>query len=401
METFTGIATKLMNTRIDYPSVKAEKGKLLTPGSEFEISHAIKGEFYLTSDEWYVLTNHMFVWSGYIYTPQSVPFIEKKLLITADDIGVVKEIDLGAKLALQQGWINSVAVLVNDKNDKGLLDFVQFLKTHQRKGMNGVNLYQTTHIGLHFTITSGTPVSNKKDVALLLDDQGNFTKFSKFDRLYETDQCISQIRMEFQAQYEKFKTIFKREPDHLTSHHDVLTFTRPLFNMMHEWSSSKNIPIRNHRFLPAGKRFWYDTLVIRSLDLPSISKMNRWESDFVSGVDGPAHTFVAHYGPIPPLAVVDYDKEIRKKRKKLKDGILDFLTSKDQVREIVIHLIKSDFGRQRDLINQFKFLRDQYTGIDIKYFDGRVAEYLSLKNNNPIEVHSGVEFLSCSYQPIT
>lgn len=69
METFTGIATKLMNTRIDYPSVKAEKGKLLTPGSEFEVSHAIKGEFYLTSDKWYVLTNHTFVWSGYIYTP--------------------------------------------------------------------------------------------------------------------------------------------------------------------------------------------------------------------------------------------------------------------------------------------------------------------------------------------
>ncbi|WP_296701409.1 ChbG/HpnK family deacetylase [Algoriphagus sp.] len=400
MESFKGLVTKLIHTRIDYPSVNAEKGILIPQNSEVEISHAVKGQMYRTSDNWYVLTNKTFIWSGAIHTGQDIPVISKKLLITADDIGIVKEIDLGAKIALREGWINSVAILVNGENDADLRDFSNFLKTATGKDSN-IPLFETTHVGLHFTITSGKPVANAADTALLLDQDGCFSKFTEIDKIYETDQCISQIKIEFQAQYDKFKRIFGREPDHLTSHHDVLTFNFPLFKFMHEWSSEKNIPIRTHKFLPSGKRFWYDTLVIRKLDLPSISRMDEWKNENGTKAFGPEHTFVAHYGPIPPFAVVDYPSEVRKKNKKIKEAISDFLLSRDSVREIVIHLIKSDFRAQRDLIIQHKSLLNLYSGIDIKYFDGRVAEYLSLKNNNFIKTNPWVQFLPCSYRLTT
>lgn len=400
METYRGIATTLMNSRIDYPSVNARKGVILNAGSEIEISHAIKGEMYLSTDIWYVLSNHTFVWSGTIHTPKSVPFIEKKLLITADDIGIVQEIDEGAKMALYNNWINSVAILINGKTESNLIELYEFLKNNCSKGSD-IPLIETTHLGLHFTMTSGKPVANSADVGLLLDNQGCFKKFTKFNKAYEADQFISQIIIEFQAQYDKFKSIFKREPDHLTSHHDVLTFNRPLFQFMQEWSNRKNIPIRNHKFLPSGKRFWYDTLVLRNVDLPSISRMNDWKNEFGTKAYSPEHTFVAHYGPLPPLAVIDYDRQVRKKKKILKESILDFLLSKDEVREIVIHLIKSEKRRQRELIKEHQSLLDFYSGIDIKYFDGRVAEYLSLKNNNPIKLSPWVAFLPCSQQAVT
>jgi hypothetical protein len=103
METFKGIASLYVNVRLYRPSVNAPKSQVLSPGAEVEISHAIVGEDYLDSNIWYVLSNHSFVWSKSIYTTSEVPLIEKKIIVTADDIGIVDEIDVGAKLALREG----------------------------------------------------------------------------------------------------------------------------------------------------------------------------------------------------------------------------------------------------------------------------------------------------------
>ncbi|REG94459.1 ChbG/HpnK family deacetylase [Algoriphagus antarcticus] len=384
METFKGIVSQFVNVRLERPSVNAPKSKVLAPGSEVEISHAIVGEEYLDSSIWYVLSNHSFVWSKSIYTTSEVPLIEKKIIVTADDIGIVEEIDVGAKIALREGWINSIAVLVNrpdDHNDSYLSDFCQSLMDFPKEDPEH-SLYKTTHIGLHFTITSGEPISEPKEVQLLIDSEKKFLDFRKFNRNFEKPDYVEQVKTEFLAQYEKFKRVFGREPDHLTSHHDVLTFNHPLFSFMQNWSREKSIPLRNHRFLPRSKRFWYDTLALMNVNLPSINKMNNWESSF-----GPftsecsQHTIVDHYGPIPPFGITSYEEIVSKKQKSLDNWMKDFLISKDSQREIVIHLIKSGFRSQSDFVGAYKSLRNSYPGIEIKYFDGRVAEYLSLQKN--------------------
>lgn len=384
METFKGIANLYVNVRLYKPSVNAPKSKVLAPGSEVEISHAIVGEDYLDSNIWYVLTNNSFVWSKSIYTTSEVPLIEKKIIVTADDIGIVDEIDVGAQMALREGWINSIAVLVNrpnDHDDSYLTSFRQALMKYP-DGDPEHSLYKTTHIGLHFTITSGEPVSDFTKVSLLIDKDRKFLDFRKFNRNFEKPDYVEQVKAEFLAQYEKFKRIFKREPDHLTSHHDVLTFNHPLFSFMQKWSRDKGIPLRNHRFLPRSKRFWYDTLALMNVDLPSINKMNSWESSFGPfTAEGSQHTIVDHYGPIPPFGITCYEEVVSKKQNSLDNWMRDFLISKDSRREIVIHLIKSGFRSQPDFVNAYKSLKDSYPGIEIKYFDGRVAEYLSLQRN--------------------
>lgn len=382
METFKGIANLYVNVRLDRPSVNAPKLKVLVPGSEIEISHAIIGEDYLDSNIWYVLSNHSFVWSKSIYTTSEVPLIEKKIIVTADDIGIVDEIDVGAQMALREGWINSIAVLVNRPNDPD----DSYLKRFCQKLMNypdpAHSLYKSTHIGLHFTITSGEPVSDFTKVSLLIGKDKKFLDFRKFNRNFEKPDYVEQVKTEFLAQYEKFKRIFEREPDHLTSHHDVLTFNHPLFSFMQKWSREKGIPLRNHRFLPSSKRFWYDTLALMNVDLPSINKMNSWESSFGPfTAESSQHTIVDHYGPIPPFGITCYEEVVSQKQNSLDNWMRDFLISKDSRREIVIHLIKSGFRSQSDFVRSYKPLKTSYPGIEIKYFDGRVAEYLSLQRN--------------------
>ena len=402
MEAYKGIVKLHVNLRLYWPSVNAEVAKVLKPNSEIEISHAVVGEQYLDSDIWYVLTNHSFVWSKAVYTTSDVPIIDKEILVTADDIGIVDQIDVGAQIALHDGWINSIAVLVNrpgDPKEEYLKNFAETLKSHNRNGCSR-SLFETTHIGLHFTITSGRPISNFTTVRLLVDNEGKFLNFRKFDRNFEKEDYVNQVKTEFLAQYEKFKRVFGREPDHLTSHHDVLTFNNPLFTFMHNWSREKGIPLRNHRFLPSSKRFWYDTIALTKVDLPSIKTMNSWEEDFdKTSFHNPDHTVVEHYGPIPPFGITCYESAKRKKQEKLIKWMSDFLVSTDTRREVVIHLIKSDLRDQRDYIKYFDPLRTSYPGIEIKYFDGRAAEYLSINEKRPWTTHPNIDLAPAYFRP--
>jgi predicted glycoside hydrolase/deacetylase ChbG (UPF0249 family) len=383
MTTYIGITTLHANLRKDRPSVNAPVFKTLKPNSTVEISHAIIGEMYLDSNIWYVLSNLTFVWSKAISTTSQVPLIEKKMLVTADDIGIVNEIDVGALIALREGWINSIAVLVNrpdDDNSNYLKELCQKLKDY-KTSLNR-SLYDSTHIGLHFTITSGAPVSDPAAVRRLVDSDNKFLDFRQFNRDFESPEYVMQVKTEFFAQYERFMEVFGREPDHLTSHHDVLTFNQPLFEFMQDWAREKNIPLRNHRYLPGSKRFWYDTLALMNVNLPSLDRMNRWEE--LRGpfpMDCCQRTVVDHYGPIPPLGITSYESIILKKQKAIERWMSDFLVSTDRIREIVIHLMKSGLRSQSDFVRQYRPLRDAYPGIEIKYFDGRVAEYLSLQKN--------------------
>ncbi|MFC5623560.1 ChbG/HpnK family deacetylase [Algoriphagus winogradskyi] len=381
MATYKGIVTKLVNTRIFKPSVNAPKSQELQPRWDVEISHAIRGEVHRGIDIWYVLTNRTFVWSGAIFSSQNIPILAKQYLVTADDIGVNKEIDLGAKLALKNGWINSIAVLINrmeNADDEQLESLNKFLNETHSIG-SSTPLANTTHVGLHYTITSGKPVSPIEEVKNLVDENGYFPEYKGLDSNYGTDAYVTQAMHELESQYIKFKRVFKREPAHLTSHHDVHTFTYPLFNSIHSWAINKKIPIRSHSFLPPIRREFYDLGV--KLNLPSIDTMDSW-SIKLGCQSSSDHTMVGHYGPAPFLPLISYTSVIRKKHKTLDAGIYDFLASTDQSREIMVHIIKSDFTKKREFKDHYKPFVREYPGVDTRYFAGRVAEFRSLQSRS-------------------
>ncbi|MEO9850304.1 MAG: ChbG/HpnK family deacetylase [Reichenbachiella sp.] len=411
---FKGVISKLENIRKGRPSIHAEQIGYKNIGEEIQILHSVTGEVYNGNDKWYVLTDGTFMWSGVIYTPVEVTHIEKKILVTADDIGILDIIDQGAISALENGWINSIAVLVNHPGDDPddpssyyLNGLVDKLSAKRRKSVNGTeskqNLLDSTHIGLHFTMNSGGPVNYKFGKPYAKDGYKHITKgrFFKSAFLMSEDRLADPkvkeaIYYELDEQYNKFKNVFGREPDHLTSHFDVLTFTQELFEYALDWTNKKGIPMRTHRFLPRIKRVLYD--IPFTIDLPSIKRLDKWEHALGrrEGIKDPQNTMVDHYGPDIPFIAANYPNQIIKKQNKLKEWMENFLVSDDNYRELVIHLLKEKPRKQRWFKKKYKkMLKTDYPGINVSHFDGRLAEYLSLQECSPwnTEKHPEIRFM--------
>jgi len=380
-KTYTGISTRKQHTFIDRPHVGAAPGSMIKAQEQLTISHAIKGQRVGVSDTWYVLKDGTFMWSGGVEVQQEVPLLEKKLLVTVDDVGVLKEIDLGAKTALKAGWVNSIAVMVNKPDQLAAENWVDFLDQHKREG-EVRSLRETTHVGLHFTIFSGKPILPAGEVRDLVDSKGFFKGYPEYGKEYEKDHVVKQVFKELNAQYKAFVEAFKTEPDYVNSHFDVLTFNEPFFKLSLAWAAKRNLAIRSHHFLPKFKRWLYD--IPSKTNLPSIRKLNDWQKELGLTLQHPQRTFVNHYGPsIPGKGIKNYDYWVNKKQETLDKAMRSFLRSKDEYHEIVIHLIESDIEQQKVFVKQFKDFSNAYPGVNTKQFDGRKAEFLSLQKHSP------------------
>jgi len=359
--------------------------KFYKEGKTVRIKHAINGEKINGSALWYVLENNTFLHSSYLSVQEQVPVKKKEILVTADDIGVVEKIDDGAIEALQKGWINSIAVLVNkDPNDTVYLDNLKTRLEHL-----GDEVYNSTHIGLHFTATSGKPLSKLNLVPKLVKGD----RFKLFGKLTgELDgrdidaAYVDQYIHELEKQYERFCHVFGRQPDHLTSHHDSHTYKRDLFERFHRFAEAHQVPVRSHSFIPNSNRVMFDLFGVSDVDILSVRRMGRYLEEW-DGLPFEALTAdidTRFYGP--PLGKINkrrrFTKERDKKISKLKEKILrDFLCSDSESLELLIHLMKLPPGEcyQRDLMRRESEFLNGYKGIKVNYFDGRCAEFRALE----------------------
>jgi len=405
---YTGVVTHKTYERKDFPMKGAKYGKKLKKGKEVRISHAVKGQFHWGTDVWYVLDNERFASAGAIEASSRIDFFKKEILVTADDVGISKQIDAGAKLALRKGWINSIAVFVNRdafeeddscKIDPELENFCQFLHTNSRDGEDQ-SLFETTHIGLHFTILSGKPVSAMGEVSPLL--VGNrFKKFNgEIDGVDIDEAFVEAFKCEFEKQLKRFRLHFNKKPDHLTSHYDVHTFKPGLFEFFHKRSKDLGIPIRSHVFIPKHKRVLYDLFGVTDVDIMSIGRMSDWLDDHESKVFKGHNdsTHIGHYGPPTGIAVHFPNWLVKRKNNYIDKIVSDFLKSKETKTELMIHLVKPD--EEDESLLDFRrreeaYIRD-YRGVSIHYFAGRKAELESLERYGKWENKSFIKLLERS-----
>ncbi len=168
---------------------------------------------------------------------------KRKAIFTADDFGASDFINKGVLRGIEKGIINSVAVMVNFP---GALEHIVRLK----------ETFPRISIGLHSSITAGTPLSREKDISSLVDPLGKF-----FD-LQEFIQRIREIRPEHVytealAQLEALERAGV-EVEHLSSHHNLMQVYTPLFQELLRIAREKGIPMRStrplSRFLPPYSR---------------------------------------------------------------------------------------------------------------------------------------------------
>ncbi|QAV22982.1 chitin disaccharide deacetylase [Proteus hauseri] len=166
------------------------------------------------------------------------------LIVNADDFGLSKGQNYGIAECHRYGVVTSTTALVNAE---GIEHAAQLRKELPNLG-----------VGLHFTLTMGKPLSPLSS----LTRDGVLGKWV-WQMAEEGDLPLDEIRIELQAQYQRFIDIFACEPDHIDSHHHVHMF-KQIFPIVAEFAKEKSLPLRVDR--PLAKQDSIETQGVLSSD---------------------------------------------------------------------------------------------------------------------------------------
>lgn len=329
-----------------------------------------------------------------------------KLIFTADDYGIVDAIDEGVRTSVEEGRINSVEVFPNDRQrvveSVRKLGEIDLKKYAEVQGIDKADA--VINVGAHLSITSGYPLT---DTEFFIRKKGKlkgaFRKWVDFERPKLSDRVreIRDLESELVEQIETLKTEVDKYPslefNHLTSHHNSLYYFDDYARTYYEIADHYGMAVRS----PVGRPKIKDNLFYLQLNVRLVGDMNNddleqmWDfhkniEDFLEKVDNrPTMTSFhnnVHYGP-PPFAGLDRESMIRKARGKIRkmNKWLKKHKNDDSV-EFVFHLIDWNPDELEAYERQADIKQTRYPGINPAYFDGRMAEFMSLQtlmNRNP------------------
>lgn len=379
----------------------------LEKGEIINIKRAVNGEKIRGEKLWYQLESGSYVWSGRVRTDEDITAPTKRVIFTADDYGVVRTIDAGILSAVKNGLLNSVTCFTNF-GDGGIrsLENIRTLEKLKDK-------YQL-EIGVHLTITSGSPILGRVSVPTLCRDeddvlkhydQSDFCDYTKLNKKYRKldgkgkSDFLKELKRELTAQLE----VFTDPPDggdpinidHITSHHNSLLYQKEFFEIMIELSKrfgvvyagdDKRVPLRSLENIPSFKDSAFYVVKGKIL-LPghlirSLKKIVNSKNNNTLNTPGLLHS--NHFGPIPFFEKsTNYslyrlkEKKMRKSKKMLDDHESGMFCKNDHdTMEFLLHLRKGD-PRTHEEFEKHETRPTGYAGINPLSFDGRTAEYLS------------------------
>jgi predicted glycoside hydrolase/deacetylase ChbG (UPF0249 family) len=269
----------------------------------------------------------------------------KSLIITADDFGPVKGINNGIFKAIEEGKITSVASFVNFENDQTIVNKAKII-------------FETYNIevGLHITITSGSPISKTSLIPNLVDKNGEFYDVKKIPIQNVTK---NEIKLELEAQYNKFISLYGYKPLHLSNHHGILDLIPDIYETYLEFCQEKDIPKRSAKIIPSfNKSLYYSFFVSDSFrdkykgfyhfirTLKDEDVINYYRNKY-SKIDSPSYLDSRFFK-------MRNKKSLHSSLKKITDY---------QTNEIMLHLFDGNINETYN-----------YQGIDKEYFKGRKKE---------------------------
>ncbi len=155
--------------------------------------------------------------------------LRRKLIVTADDLGLSKTIDEGIFKAAETGLLTAVSAVLTRKS--GLESIKKFHAQFPNIG-----------IGVHLNVSSGFPLSPGNGISSLVDEQGQFIKpDSTWGRLDKIDK--KELRKEAIVQIEQLLKL-DVPIDHLNSHFNIFYFYPPFFEILLDLAQDYNVPIR-------------------------------------------------------------------------------------------------------------------------------------------------------------
>jgi predicted glycoside hydrolase/deacetylase ChbG (UPF0249 family) len=170
----------------------------------------------------------------------------KYLSITADDYGAHPAIDKGIEDAIEAGAIDNVDCMVTIKNEKyNSVDAIRGLYHRFKDKIDRKEL----SLGLHISLTCGSPLCSDKDVQELLCKNGRFRPMQKhaFSKL-NLDENQPTILKELNAQYAEFEKVGIK-PDHVSCHTGMTQSTEKMIKTYFNFAIEEQMPVRNTQII--------------------------------------------------------------------------------------------------------------------------------------------------------
>lgn len=115
-----------------------------------------------------------------------------KLIITADDYGMCNIVDDAINEGIENGIITTTNVMLN-------METLHNAKTLRER-------YPHISVGIHWNVTTGTPICDPQDIPTLVDDTGRFWAIRTFKQRYSQGLIDSvDLEKELEAQYALFE----------------------------------------------------------------------------------------------------------------------------------------------------------------------------------------------------
>ena len=149
----------------------------------------------------------------------------RRLIVNADDLGRTSGINEGIFAAHEKGLVTSATLMV--------------IYPAAEEASQSLDQFPDLGVGLHLQLSGGIPLLAPDSVPSLVDEDGRLP--AKPDGLI--DIAPDQVRIEVDAQFERFRDLTGRLPTHLDGHHHCLRHPlvgEALIEVARQW----HLPIR-------------------------------------------------------------------------------------------------------------------------------------------------------------
>lgn len=313
--------------------------------------------------------------------------MKTKIILTADDFGVVPQINNAVIDLINKGVLNSTEVLSNygEKGAKSIANTIDLINKTEASG----NQYE---LGAHLTITSGKPIKNTPGLRNIMKGE----QFGSYKNL-SSNATLQSIYDELERQVDVLRNNAKirDKVTHITNHHDALWFYPNYTDQLLKLSEKLKLPIRNPISFPSGRAWVYYCIQFKIVDMPrddqkAIKEAFKLRNDgffkirdisyrSTEYMDN-SHYSLSHLGmQVKPKKVDDILKKKKKKLDKMfkRASKLESKEGRNNVVEYMFHVRKGKVSDYVTYQNELSY----YNGINPKYFDGRTVEYRSLNKH--------------------
>lgn len=328
-----------------------------------------------------------------------------KIIINADDFGPIDFINEGIYFHTREGNLDSVQTLAN-------VDPAQLEKAFSNLH-DAVPQGRSMDVGVHFTLTSGAPISGETDsgraqrwgdMVEKVNGRVQFRQYTNFNFAYQA--LLPLIHEEFLAQRKRIESVVQKvnaqkgkeklQVNSISSHHNLLTIAPDLFEAYID--AGNGLRVRSPKMKPestADKYYGFVLPLLNSTDKQDQRKMmkklnkafreNKYLGAKSIEIPSPSYIDINFYKDLGSLSEGKVnDNMVNNRKKAFKEMINTAISytpnpsveSHQKIIEFVFHLGRRTAAMQG--VDYAAMVKD-YSGVTYKYFNNREVELLALQ----------------------